>query len=98
MTARRVEISPAHRVIREYRRAMEELRAQGVEHELGLRPAFQNLLHDSARLHGWSFIAEQEARAGGHRVRPDGVVQDANGLPRGYWEAKHRHEKKIRRG
>ncbi len=28
------------------------------------------------------------AKAGGHTVRPDGIVRDANSIPRGYWEAK----------
>jgi hypothetical protein len=59
-----------------------------VEHELALRHAFQNLLADSARLHGWTLIAELSAKAGGHTVRPDGTLRDANSIPRGYWEAK----------
>jgi hypothetical protein len=64
------------------------MRSQGVEHESALRHAFQNLLADSARLHGWNFIAELSAKSGGHHIRLDGTVRDANSLPRGYWEAK----------
>ena len=99
------QISPAHPLIREYQRSLGVLRGQGVENELGLRRPFENLLADSARLHGWRFVAEWGAKAGGHRIRPDGTVFDANSLPRGYWESKDSHDdldreidRKIRRG
>ncbi|HUP03292.1 MAG TPA: hypothetical protein VMU19_04850 [Bryobacteraceae bacterium] len=99
------QLSPAHPLIREYHRSLADLRSQGVEHELGLRRPFENLLADSARLHGWHFIAESGAKAGGHRIRPDGTVFDANSLPRGYWESKDSHddlhretERKLHRG
>jgi predicted helicase len=99
------QITPAHPLIREYQRSLGVLRGQGVENELGLRRPFENLLADSARLHGWRFVAEWGAKAGGHRIRPDGTVFDANSLPRGYWESKDSHDnldreidRKIRRG
>jgi hypothetical protein len=105
MTKRQVEISPSHRLIREYYRSRQEMDAQGVEHELALRHSFQDLLGDSARLHGWTLIAELGAKAGGHTVRPDATLRDANSIPRGYWEAKDSRddlareiEHKIRRG
>ena len=65
-------VSPSHPLIREYHRSLAELRSQGVEHELGLRRSFENLLAGSARLHGWQYVAESGAKAGGHRMRPDG--------------------------
>jgi hypothetical protein len=86
------QISPAHPLIREYQRSLGALRGQGVENELGLRRPFENLLADSARLHGWRLVAEWGAKAGGHRIRPDGTVFDANSLPRGYWESKDSHD------
>jgi hypothetical protein len=99
------QISPASPLIREYHRSLSALRAQGVENELGLRRPFENLLADSARLHSWRFVAEFGAKAGGHRIRPDGTVFDANSLPRGFWESKDSHDdldreidRKIRRG
>ncbi len=98
-------ISPASPLIRAYHRSLEELRAQGVSHELGLRRPFENLLADSARQHGWQFVAESGSQAGGHRIRPDGTVFDPNNYPRGFWESKDSHddldreiERKIRRG
>ena len=105
MIRRPVEIWPSHPLIREYHRALAETRAQGVDHELALRHAFGNLLSGSARLHGWTLIAELSAKAGGHTVRPDGTLRDANSIPRGYWEAKDSRddlareiERKIHRG
>ena len=92
MTRPAAQISPAHPLIREYQRSLADLRGQGVEHELGLRRPFENLLADSARLHGWRFVAEVGAKAGGHRIRPDGTVFDANSLPRGFWESKDSHD------
>src|ERR1019366_4070904 len=92
MTRPSAQISPAHPLIREYHRSLAALRGQGVEHELGLRRPFENLLADSARLHGWRFVAEVGAKAGGHRIRPDGTVFDANSLPRGFWESKDSHD------
>lgn len=105
MTRHGAQISPSHPAIREYHRVLSEFRSQNVEHESALRHAFQNLLADTARLHGWSLIAELSAKAGGHTVRPDATLRDANSLPRGYWEAKDSRddlareiERKIRRG
>ena len=55
-------VSPSHPLIREYHRSLAELRSQGVEHELGLRRPFENLLAGSARLHGWRYVAESAPR------------------------------------
>ena len=90
------QIPPAHPLIREYHRSLAAIRAQGVEHETALRHAFQNLLDGTARLHDWQFIAELGAKSGGHTIRPDGTVRDANSLPRGYWEAKDSRDDLIR--
>jgi predicted helicase len=99
------QISPASPLIREYHRSLAALRSQGVENELSLRLPFETLLAESARLRGWHFQAEAGAKAGGHRIRPDGTVFDANSLPRGFWESKDSHDdldreidRKIRRG
>jgi predicted helicase len=53
-----------------------------------MRLPFENLLAGSARLYGWTFVAEQGEHAEGHLIRPDGTVRDANSLPRGWWESK----------
>lgn len=103
MTAQPLSLSPSHPVIRRYYRSLTELRSQDVEHETALRHAFQNLLADTARLHGWTLIPElgaKAAKAGGSSIRPDGTLRDANSLPRGHWEAKDERddlERAIRR-
>ncbi|MCX6634845.1 MAG: DNA helicase, partial [Acidobacteria bacterium] len=98
-------LTPAHPAIRAYLKALGEYRSLGVEHELGLRSAFQNLLDATARLQGWALFVEQSARSGGRNIRFDGTLRDRNSLPRGYWEAKDSRddldreiERKIRSG
>jgi hypothetical protein len=83
-------IKPTHRAIQRYYDSLKRLSGEHVTHELGLRPAFQNLLEETAKVHGWSFISELTTPgAKGHAaLRPDGTVRDGNSLPRGYWEAK----------
>ena len=93
-------IKPTHKLVRQYHETLEAYNRQGVQHELALRSAFQNLLTDSARLHGWTLIPELSAKVGGQTVRPDATLRDAHTLPRGYWEAKDLHddlETEIRR-
>jgi len=72
------------------------------KHELALRTAFQNMLSALAHNLGWTLIPEQTLEDG---LRPDGVLRDAIGLRRGYWEAKgpgsnleREIEEKIRKG
>ncbi len=72
------------------------------KHELALRTAFQNMLSALAQHLGWTLIPEQTLEDG---LRPDGVLRDAIGLRRGYWEAKgpgsnleREIEEKIRKG
>ncbi|MEK7753787.1 MAG: DNA helicase, partial [Acidobacteriota bacterium] len=98
-------LTPAHPAIRAYLKALGEYRSLGVEHELGLRSAFQNLLDATARLQGWALFVEESARSGGRNIRFDGTLRDRNSLPRGYWEAKDSRddldreiERKIRSG
>ncbi|MCX6632842.1 MAG: hypothetical protein NTW28_35025, partial [Candidatus Solibacter sp.] len=86
-------ITPGHPLLKEYARSLAEIQAQGYSHELALRPAFQNLLSDTARLYGWTFISEPTVRVGSHTIRPDGLVRDRNNYPRGYWEAKDSKDK-----
>lgn len=102
---RQKALNPRHAAIKNYYKTLEELRSQNVTNESALRPAFQNLLAKSARLHGWTLIPELSTESRGRTVIPDGTVRDSNYLPRGYWEAKDTAddlkaeiEKKIQRG
>lgn len=87
MTSRHL-ITPTHRAIRAYYEARETHDAQHVSNEMNVRSAFERLLHDTGRLHGWTLVAELASRSGGAVIRPDGTFRDPNSLPRGYWEAK----------
>jgi predicted helicase len=93
MPSRNPGITPGHPLLKEYARSLAEIQAQGYSHELALRPAFQNLLTDAARLYGWTFISEPTVRVGNRTIRPDGLVRDGNNFPRGYWEAKDSKDK-----
>jgi predicted helicase len=88
MTSRQA-IKPTHRTIKAYYETLAGLSAQpGAGHEMAVRQAFQTLLSDTARGHGWTLITEIGAKVEGKTIRPDGTLRDANSLPRGYWEAK----------
>ena len=62
------EISPTHSVIKTYYRDLKEIHAQGVANELSTRSPFFNLLSDTARLHGWTTVAEMALKAGGRNL------------------------------
>ena len=98
-------VAPSHRAIRKYYEQVAALRDQRVLNEMSVRSAFEFLLADTAKLQGWTFIAELSGKAGGARICPDGTLRDSNTLPRGYWEAKDTQDdldaeikKKIARG
>ena len=76
-------ISPTHRAIPKYYEDLRALRDQHVLNEMSLRPPFQRLLEDTAKLRGWTLIAELSEKTAGGRVQPDGTLRDSNTLPRG---------------
>lgn len=69
-------LNPSHAASKNYYKTLDELRAQNVENKSALRPAFQNLLAESARLHGWTLINELSTESRGRTVIPDGTVRD----------------------
>jgi len=73
------------KAIEHYYATLDELAQKQVSHELGMRPAFQNLLATVGKRVGWTLVPEQRLPNG--RV-PDGTLRDSFLLPRGYWEAK----------
>lgn len=82
------EIKPTHAPIRRYYEQLEVLRAQGAVTEGNLRPAFQDLLENVAKMRGWTLIPEYSEKHGDHRIQVDGVIKDRNGFIRCWWEAK----------
>ena len=103
--ARSPTLTPRHSLVKKYYATLQDLRSQDVEHELGLRRAFEVLLAESARLRRWTLVGELSTESRGRTVVPDGTIRDRNYLPRGYWEAKDTRDdleaeirKKIERG
>lgn len=85
-----LEIQPTDAALRDYRRELDDLLAQGVSNEGGLRRPFANLLARTARKRGWTFADEQSIRStrSDRLIRVDGMLRNEHRLPRGYWESK----------
>jgi type I restriction-modification system DNA methylase subunit len=81
-------IKPTHKAIKAYREALDAFAGAKVEHEGATETAFQRLLTDVARAHGWMLVPKLPIKRSGKSVIPDGTVRDAYNLHRGYWEAK----------
>lgn len=81
-------IKSSHKAIQKYHETLHSFRQQEVEHEGATRFAFQTLLHETCRTHGWVLIPEERTKVGGKTVVPDGTLRDLFNLHRGFWEAK----------
>src|SRR5437016_2569014 len=89
-----LEIGATDPIIKLYLKDLERLqRGQLIEHELGLKGPFQNLLDKAAKKRGWTLVPELSTYSGGKRVVPDGTVRDEFRLARGWWEAKDTSDK-----
>ena len=97
-----LNIKPSHKPIKQYYAELQEYDSIGAAHEGAVRTAFQNLLQHYSRQADLILVCEKthsfppdKGGQGGsgrtapnRRIRPDGEVVDAFGLPYGYWEAK----------
>ena len=81
-------IKPKHKAIAEYHEALRAYSDRHVTHEGALETAFQRLLAETGRAHGWLLIPKQSLRVKGKHIIPDGTFRDLFNLHRGYWEAK----------
>lgn len=81
-------IKTTHKAIQNYYAALQAYRDQQVTHESAVETAFQQLLGETAKSHGWSLVPKLSIRRGGKSLIPDGTVRDEFNLHRGYWEAK----------
>ncbi len=88
-----LELAASDPIIKTYLNDIQHLKSQHVEHELGLKAPFQNLLDKAAKRRGWTLVAELSTYSGGKRVVPDGTVRDEFRLARGWWEAKDTSDK-----
>ena len=72
-----------------YQRSLAEFEQRGVTHESAVRSAFEVLLDDCARPHGWKLVPEYPVLRQGRRpLRVDGALLDEFNLWHGLWEAK----------
>jgi predicted helicase len=98
-------IKPTHKAIKHYYAALQSYRDDHVEHEGALETAFQRLLDETARPHGWKLIPKQKLKVGKHTIFPDGTLRDLFNMRCGFWEAKDTNDdldaeiqKKIAKG
>jgi len=87
------ELAANDTIIKGYLTDIQHLKSQDVEHELGLKAPFHNLLDKAGKRRGWTLVAELSTYSGGKRVVPDGTVRDEFRLARGWWEAKDTSDK-----
>ena len=98
-----LNIKPTHKPIKTYYAELEKYAQLGEENEGTVRAAFQNLLQHYCHQSDFILLCEKtrslasdnegsEQTALNRRIRPDGEVVDAFGLPHGYWEAKDTHD------
>ena len=94
-----LNIKPTHKPIKTYYAELEKYAQLGEENEGTVRAAFQNLLQHYCHQSDFILLCEKTRSlrsdnegsgqtALNRRIRPDGEVVDAFGLPHGYWEAK----------
>ena len=91
-----INIKTTHKPIKNYYTELERYAQLGEENEGTVRAAFQNLLQHYCGQSDLTLLCEKTlsfppdkgGQGGYRRVRPDGEVVDAFGLPHGYWEAK----------
>jgi hypothetical protein len=65
-----LELAASDPIIKAYLNDLQHLKSQHVEHELGLKAPFQNLLDKAAKRRGWTLVAELSTYSGGKRVVP----------------------------
>jgi hypothetical protein len=98
-----LNIKPTHKPIKTYYAELEKYAQLGEENEGTVRAAFQNLLQHYCHHSDFILLCEKTRSlasdnegsaqtALNRRIRPDGEVVDAFGLPHGYWKAKDTHD------
>jgi hypothetical protein len=81
-------IKPTHKWIKQYYAALQSYCEHKVTHEGALETAFQHLLDETAKAHGWKLILKQTLKVGKHTLYPDGTLRDMFNVRCGFWEAK----------
>jgi len=82
-------LKPSHKSIQTYYEALRAYHDHQVTHEGAVETAFQRLLADTARSHGWHLVPKLSMKRGGKGIAPDGTLRDEFNLDPGYWEQVH---------
>ncbi len=86
-------IKPTHKALKKYYAALQSYRDHQVTHEGALETAFQRLLEETAKSHGWKLIPKQKLKVGKQTIYPDGTLRDIFNMRCGFWEAKDTDDK-----
>ncbi len=81
-------IKPTHKALKKYYAALQSYRDHQVKHEGALETAFQRLLEETAKSHGWNLTPKQSLKVGKRTIAPDGTLRDFFDIRCGFWEAK----------
>ena len=58
-------IKPTHKALKRYYAALQSYRDHQVTHEGALETAFQRLLEETGKSHGWRLVPKQKLKVGG---------------------------------
>jgi hypothetical protein len=84
LIAKATVIKPARKAIRTYYQTLQTYREERVEHEGATETAFQQLLADTARPHGWTLLPKLNVQVKGKNIFPDGTLRDFFNFRRGF--------------
>ncbi len=98
-----LNIKPTHKPIKTYYAELEKYAQLGEANEGTVLAAFQNLFQYYCHQSDFTLLCEKTRSlasdnegsaqtALNRRIRPDGEVVDAFGLPHGHWEVKDTHD------
>jgi len=66
-------VKPTQKALKAYYAALKSYAGHGVENELAVRSAFQNLLDETGRRFGWTLLPEQPETIADKRIQPGGT-------------------------
>ncbi len=83
-----LSLKPAHKVVQDFYKEIENLSQLNLFHEGAVSPAFANLLKRCASQFGWTLSEQHMPKGGKTNLRFDGALLDEFKLVHGVWEAK----------
>ena len=78
-------LKPTHKAIKAYHQTLQTYRDEHVEHEGAVETAFQQLLAETGRAHGWTLLPKLKLQVKGKNIYPDGTLRDFFNLRRGFF-------------